>query len=131
MELGSKMEVYICKSKWYEGDITRIFVDSEGEWLEVQYACGKVMHLKQFPCDDEDAIYRSGFGNGYRDGYGNGYSINTHKRLRGGYVSGYVGGHVYEENSGAGYGYGDGYRDEFLKGGFLLHQSINIPKELV
>ncbi len=40
-------------------------------------------------------------------------------------MSGYVGGHVYEESSGG------GYRDEFLKGGFLLHQSINIPKEFV
>ena len=36
--------------------LTRIFYDSEGEWLEVQYACGKMMRLKQIPRDDKDAI---------------------------------------------------------------------------
>eukprot|EP01083_Nonionella_stella_P060387 157710_1 len=56
-KVGSKVEVYSSsKNKWYEGDITRIFIDSEGEWLEVQYACGKVMRLKQIPRDDKDAI---------------------------------------------------------------------------
>ncbi len=56
-KVGSKVEVYSSsKRKWYEGDITRIFVDSEGEWLEVQYACGKVMRLKQIPRDDKEAI---------------------------------------------------------------------------
>ena len=56
-KVGSKVEVYSNSAKkWFEGDITRIFFDAEGEWLEVQYACGKVMRLKQIPRDDKDAI---------------------------------------------------------------------------
>eukprot|EP01084_Bolivina_argentea_P051820 95296_1 len=56
-KVGSKVEVYSNSAKkWYEGDVTRIFFDTEGEWLEIQYAVGKAMRLKQIPRDDKDAI---------------------------------------------------------------------------
>eukprot|EP00485_Elphidium_margaritaceum_P019169 CAMPEP_0202730966 /NCGR_PEP_ID=MMETSP1385-20130828/186906_1 /ASSEMBLY_ACC=CAM_ASM_000861 /TAXON_ID=933848 /ORGANISM="Elphidium margaritaceum" /LENGTH=1317 /DNA_ID=CAMNT_0049397247 /DNA_START=11 /DNA_END=3964 /DNA_ORIENTATION=+ len=56
-KVGSKVEVYSSsKMGWFEGDITRIFVDDEGEWMEVQYACEQMMRLKQTPRDDKDAI---------------------------------------------------------------------------
>lgn len=56
-KVGSKVEVYSNSArKWFEGDITRIFYDAEGEWLEVQYAIQQMMRLKQIPRDDKEAI---------------------------------------------------------------------------
>merc|ERR1719491_672145 len=55
-KIGSKVEVYSSSAKtWYEGDITRIINDAEGEWLEVQYA-SRMMRLKQIFRDDITAI---------------------------------------------------------------------------
>merc|ERR1719491_1102692 len=55
-QIGSKVEVYSSSAKtWYEGDITRIINDAEGEWFEVQYA-SRMMRLKQIFRDDITAI---------------------------------------------------------------------------
>merc|ERR1719491_1348795 len=55
-KIGSKVEVYSSSAKtWYEGDITRIINDAEGEWVEVQYA-SRMMRLKQIFRDDITAI---------------------------------------------------------------------------
>merc|ERR1719491_1369114 len=55
-QIGSKVEVYSSSAKtWYEGDITRIINDAEGEWIEVQYA-SRMMRLKQIFRDDITAI---------------------------------------------------------------------------
>merc|ERR1719491_567153 len=56
LKIGSKVEVYSSSAKtWYEGDITRIINDAEGEWVEVQYA-SRMMRLKQIFRDDITAI---------------------------------------------------------------------------
>ncbi|ETO14532.1 hypothetical protein RFI_22835 [Reticulomyxa filosa] len=46
--IGSQVEVYSASLKqWVAGDITRIFLDGEGEWLEVQYSIGKCKSTKK------------------------------------------------------------------------------------
>eukprot|EP01084_Bolivina_argentea_P252903 424660_1 len=48
---GSVVEVYSASaSKWYKGEIKRIFTDAEGEWLEVLYWTRQ----KQIPRDSKE-----------------------------------------------------------------------------
>eukprot|EP01084_Bolivina_argentea_P051884 95378_1 len=55
--VGSKVEVHSSSSNcWIIGDIVRIFNDTEGEWLEVQYSINSIKRLKQIPHNDEQAI---------------------------------------------------------------------------
>eukprot|EP01083_Nonionella_stella_P286075 973681_1 len=54
---GSVVEVYSASaSKWYKGEIKRIFTDAEGEWLEVLYDAGNDIRHKQVSRDDTDTI---------------------------------------------------------------------------
>eukprot|EP00483_Globobulimina_turgida_P005112 UN05122 len=55
---GSFCEIYSNSgSRWFKGNIQKIFNDSEGEWLEVEYINGdKSIRCKQTPRGDISAI---------------------------------------------------------------------------
>eukprot|EP01083_Nonionella_stella_P183112 660830_1 len=50
--IGSKCEIYSrSKRKWFAGVIQKIFVDHEGEWLEIQYGDGMCKQVQRW-CRD-------------------------------------------------------------------------------
>eukprot|EP01083_Nonionella_stella_P149394 474432_1 len=46
--VGSKVEIYSSSlNRWFDGQVIRIFADTEGEWLEIKYSDNKVKQIQR------------------------------------------------------------------------------------